>query len=76
MSTHNICFFYWEIRKLLCGHSLLSGATQLIISLIISFKLFQANIGQNNYIWHKKIVNKSKSEISISGLILKFPIPE
>ena len=49
MSTHNICF-YREIRKLLCEYSLLSGAIQLIISLIISFlKIFQAYINPNNY---------------------------
>ena len=49
MSTQNICF-YLEVRKLLCGNFLLSGAIQLIISLIISFyKLFQAYMNPSNY---------------------------
>ena len=29
MSTHNICF-YLEIRKILCGYPLLSGATRVV----------------------------------------------
>ena len=53
MSTHNICF-HREIRKILCGYSLLSVAMLLM---------------RTHYVWFIEELEKIFSELSLNDLL-------